>query len=353
MQAPETNQRPQTQRRRRIRKLLLQILALLLLAIPFAGLLVLNDLADKIIFFKYGPERWAMQRPGVCSPARRELVYADLRPGRQIAGGDKPLEISCEQARRLPAVSDYTNTADGLKIHYRVFDSDRPDAPLLLHVPGITSSWLDGARYAGVAKRLGFRLAVLELRNHGISGNNGMGAAYGCREREDVLAVVKALQARFPARPMLIWSSSMGTMSVLNATPELAQMPEVKGLLLENFPTSLRDVVEVSFSPGHPALLYDSVLALAGFRHGVNFKACSPVALVKDLSIPAFVTVTRADDLTPVAMVEKAYSAFPTGRGHRYKLYPHGRHAAIWNGQPEVYEADIRQFWVEALKRRP
>jgi pimeloyl-ACP methyl ester carboxylesterase len=331
---------------RRIKRLYLEILGLLILAIPLAGVLLLNQLADQVIFFKYGRERWAMQRPGLCSPARKQQVYADMRPGQS---GVQALEYSCEAARSLPARSFYTQTADGISIHYRIFDSPKADAPLLLHVPGITSSWLDGARYAGVARRLGFQLAVLELRNHGISGNNGRGAAYGCREREDVLAVVRALQSRYPQRTMLIWASSMGSMSVINAARALEAIPAVKGLLLENFPTSLREVVETSFSPGHPALLYDAVILTAGLRHGVDFHDCSPLERVRQLELPAFVTVTRADTLTPVAMVAKAYATFPPGQGHRYKLYPHGRHAAIWNGQPKVYEADIKSFW-QSLK---
>ncbi|MEZ0372115.1 MAG: alpha/beta hydrolase [Candidatus Sericytochromatia bacterium] len=321
----------------------MQILGLLIVTIPLLAWLYVYDLAGRVIFFKYGPERWAVQRPGICSPARREQVFADMRPG---AKADTALELSCDLARRQPATSAYALTSDGLKIHYRVFAATAKQQPILLHVPGITSTWLDGARYVPLAKRLGFQLAVLELRNHGISGNNGQGASYGCREKEDVLAVVKALQQRFPGRPMLIWSSSMGSMSVLNAAQQLqAQVPAVKALLLENPPTALREAVEKLAKDKQPALLYEAVTSMASLRSGVDFRTCSPVAVGAGLTIPALVTVARADSLTPVPMVQKLFAALPAGHDHQLKIYPYGKHAAIWNGQPKVYEADIKAFW--------
>lgn len=365
----ESHREPAIARSRRIQRVLLLVLALLLLAIPCVGLLVVYDFAGQIIYYKYGQARWSRQRPGICSQSRREQVYADMRPEH---GGESRLELlsanpllrtvaapaqasaqrdwleySCDQARALPASSDYATTSDGLRIHYRLFAPIAKDdqSPLLLHVPGITSSWLDGARYAGAARRMGFRLAVLELRNHGISGNDGYGAGYGCREKADVLAVVQALRQRFPGRPMLLWGTSMGSMSILNATATLESFPEVQALILENPPTSLREVVEVSFAPGKPDWLYDAVLAMANLRSGVDYARCSPVALGKDLKLPAFVTVAKADDLTPPFMVEDFYQTLPAGRGHRFKLYPHGQHAAIWNGQPHAYEHDIAAFW--------
>ncbi|PKL76924.1 MAG: hypothetical protein CVV27_07785 [Candidatus Melainabacteria bacterium HGW-Melainabacteria-1] len=347
---------PKKTQRKRLQRGLLALAGLMLLSTPLAGLWMVHDLAGKVIYYKYGPERWARQRPGICSPSRRELVYADLRPTGLGADHYRPglpsrdkytaLEFSCNQARRLSAASAYAQTQDGLRIHYRIFASDLgANAPLLLHVPGITSAWLDGARYAGAARRMGFRLAVLELRNHGISDNDGFGAGYGCREAKDVLAVAKALMQRYPQSQLLIWGSSMGSMSILNAAAELEQFPKVRALVIENPPTSLREVVEVSFAPGRPKPLYDAVLAMASFRSQVDYGRCAPISLTPQLQLPAFVTVAQADSLTPVSMVEKVYQSLPTGKGHQFKIYPHGDHAAIWNGQPKTYEADILAFW--------
>lgn len=334
--------KPETSKARRVTRIYLQILALLLVSLPLSAFLVVNYFTDQVLYFKYGKARWAQQRPGLCSPARRQLVYADLQPGHNA---QRPLELSCEAARQLPGHSDYALTRDGLKIHYRLFETASEQAPLLLHVPGITSSWLDGARYAPLAKRLGFRLAVLELRNHGISGNNGQGAAYGCLERQDVLAVVRSLQQRYPQRPMLIWGASMGSMSVLNAAAELRSIAAVKALVLENLPTSMREVLEESFSPGKPGLLYEAVVSWASVRNQVDYRRCAPLALGPALRIPAFVSVSSSDTLTPPAMVRRFYDSLPAGQGHRFKLYPYGQHAAIWNGQPKAYEADILAFW--------
>ncbi|MBF2053716.1 MAG: alpha/beta fold hydrolase [Candidatus Sericytochromatia bacterium] len=326
----------------RIQRRYLEILGLLILALPLALFLFLYKQTDGILYFKYGPAGWAEQRPGYCSDSRKALVYADMRPG---ADKSQPLELSCENATALPYSTHYAQTRDGLSIHYKRYPATAPGQPLLLYVPGITSTWLDGSRFVPLARRLGFELAVMELRNHGVSGNNGAGATYGCREKEDVLAVVADLLKDQPERSIYLWGTSMGSMSILNAAPELQQrFPRWRAVVLENPPSSLREVMEER-SPGYPGLLYDWTLALTSWRAGVDFESCAPVALAPKLQVPALVTVAEHDTLTPPDMVKKVYAALPDTGQHRFIRYPHGAHAAVWNGQPERYEADMLAFW--------
>ncbi len=337
----------------RIRHNYLQILGLLLLSLPLLGVLVLYDRAGDIIFFKYGEQGWAMQRPAKCSDSRKALVYADMRPGQK---GDKPLELSCEAAEALPAQTFFARNPEGLDIHYKVYKAPKPGAPLMLHVPGITSTYLDGTRYYPMAGRLGFQLVTLDLSNHGISGNNAQGAAYGCREQADVLTVVKELMRRYPGRDLMLTGTSMGTMAIANAADELLALPEAKHIVaiqLENPPSSLRDTVGFHRDgQGFPGVVIDAVVWLAGLRSGHDFTACAPIRQVAALQRPVLVHQVEGDTIVSVDMARKVFAALPPGLPHQFKLYPHGKHAAVWNGQPEAYERDLAALWQAGLAYR-
>ncbi|MGV3524048.1 MAG: alpha/beta hydrolase [Candidatus Sericytochromatia bacterium] len=342
---------PKPLRMAAIQRRLLEILALLLVAIPLCGVLVLYEQAGQLIYYRYGKARWSQLRPGTCSPSRKALVFADMRSAPPAKGRQQPpLELSCEAAQQLPAQSAYATAPDGLRLHYRVWDAP-PGRPLLLHVPGLTSTWLDAARYVKPAERMGFQLATLELRNHGISGNDGRGAGYGCREGADLVAVVKALVRDQPARPLYIWGSSMGSMTLLNAQGLKAAAPGWRAAVLENPPSSMRARLQEA-TPGYPGLVYDALLGMASWRSGLDLTRCAPVKLAPDFPVPALVTVSAQDSMTPPAMAEAVYRALPRGRGSHYQIYPQGAHAAIWNGQPQRYEADLKAFW-EAQRPAP
>jgi pimeloyl-ACP methyl ester carboxylesterase len=215
---------------------------------------------------------------------------------------------------------------------------------LLLHVSGITSTWLNGARYAKAAERMGFQLIAMEMRNHGISDHNQAGVSYGCKEKEDVKAVLSALQKDFPLRPILLWGSSGGSMAILNAAPNLArEYPQVKALLVESPSSSLRDVAEAK-SPGLPPWLYETAIGIAGMRAGVKFQDCAATTLAPEVKLPTWVVVNQEDPLTPPWMAKKIHAALPAAL-RSLTIYPHGGHEAVWNGQPEQYEADLRKFW--------
>lgn len=311
----------------------------------FAGAIAayLNLQADKIIYYKYGKAYWQHSQAIVCDDYRKGY-FQDLRPG---ASAQAVLDLSCEQALTLAAESRFATSSDGLKIHYKVFTAPT-DLPILLHVSGITSTWLNGARYVKASERMGFQLMSLEMRNHGLSQNNAQGVAYGCKEKSDVLAVLADIQKTYPARPILLWGSSGGSMSILNAAaahdPAFAS---VKALMIESPSSSLRDVAE-SKSPGLPGFLYDTVIALASWRTGNPLMACAATAQARHISLPTRVIGAEKDTLTPPWMAQKVYQALPKQLA-QLTIYPHGKHEAVWNGQPESYEADVKRFWQTAF----
>jgi len=331
--------------------------------IPVAGLFYLNLQADKMLYYKYGKAYWLKPNPAQCDEYRLGY-FKDLRPA-SVSGASASaprhghLDLSCEAALKFPAESRFASNSEGLKIHYRVFpapparrpakSSSPSETPLLLHVSGITSTWLNGARYAKAAERMGFQLIAMEMRNHGISDHNQAGVSYGCKEKNDVKAVLSALQKDFPKSPILLWGSSGGSMAILNAAPSLpSEFPQVKALLVESPSSSLRDVAE-SKSPGLPPWLYETAIGIAGMRAGVKFQDCAATTLAPQVQLPTWVVVNKADPLTPPWMAKKIHAALPAAL-RSLTIYPHGGHEAVWNGQPEQYEADLEKFWKQNVK---
>lgn len=294
-------------------------------------------LAGKSIYYKYGKAHWQQSHPAECTPYRKSY-FEDL--------GVTPIDHHCAETLNLPASSYFAQTPDGLKIHYRIFDG-LSAAPILLHVSGITSDWLNGARYVKAAERMGFQLIAMEMRSHGSSDVDGKGVAYGCKENQDVVAVLHNLEERFPKRPVYLWGTSGATMAVLNAAPTLAKMPFVKALVLENPISSLADVAQTK-SPGLPGFVYQGFLSMASWRAGVNFETCAAIRQAPKLRQPTLVTVAQTDTLTPVSMAEKVYAAVGS-KSKVFKVYPQGQHERIWNGQPRAYEADLKAHWEQAL----
>lgn len=313
----------------------------------FLGSLVTGYLylqAGRILYYKYGYAYWQTQHPAACSPYRQSY-FENLQPQAQAP----ELDYRCPQALTLPARSAYAQSADGVQIHYRIFESPLQTAPLLLHVSGFTSDWLNGARYVKAAERMGFQLISMEMRGHGQSQTQGQGVAYGCREQADVLAVVDALQQHFPERLVYLWGSSGGTMAIVNAAKELSSRSQIKAVLLENPISALQDVARVK-SPGLPEPVYGLAIGMASWRSGLDFVGCAPVQKAAELTLPTLVTVSEQDTLTPVWMAQKLFAAL--GGVKRFKRYPQGLHERIWNAQPLPYEADLKQHWLAAQSEK-
>ncbi|PIQ26685.1 hypothetical protein COW36_01005 [bacterium (Candidatus Blackallbacteria) CG17_big_fil_post_rev_8_21_14_2_50_48_46] len=338
--------------RQRILRRYWEILALLCLALPLAGLLYLNQQAEKLVYFKYGKAKWGQQRPAACTPARKKWVYGDLRPGH---AGEVPLELTCEAALQEPKQEETVQNASGLPLHtVRYLTGSDAKRPWLVYISGATSTWLDATRYLPMARRLGFNLASLDMSNHGISGNNGKGLGFGCREKEDVVALLDRVAQAYPQADLFLAGTSTGTMAIANAAGILNKRPyaaRIVATVLENPPSSVRDLMAFR-QPHFPGFLYDLTAFLAGLQTGLDFGHCAPVNQLGQWRYPTLVQMPGQDNLVSPEMARKVYQALPTDLPKRFVHYPQGYHAALWNAQPQIFEADFKAIWETGLRFR-
>ena len=333
-------------------------ISVIVLGLSAAYFQVLYSLSEETLYFFQTAEAWQAEKHRTCNPTRINYIYADLRP-ESLAEAEpgqprKPLEYSCQDAYgKLPYTHHFARNTRNMNVHYvRYQDPEvHAAAPILLFIPGISANFLAGGRYYGMARRLNAELMIMEPTNHGWSDDDGKGAAYGCREKDDVVAVGKAVLSDQPQRKMYIFTTSMGGMTLTNALPQLSAFaPQIFGVTLENPPSALVDVMQAQATKrGLPLFLVDQVHWLAETRSGYPLNGCATIHQVQHLFTPTQVTFSQKDYLISQTMVEKVVQALPPGLPHRFKIYPYGGHSIIWNGQPKTFEKDFQDFWSNSL----
>lgn len=320
-----------------------------LLVAAYGGLVWLH--VEAVSYYKQNPAKWARSIREVCVRWQDKYVFGDLRPGTRNVFA--PLELSCRQAIRLPARPQFVRNSRGQRIRYLRYASDAGPAsrqPILLFVHGISVNYVTGLKYYTLARRLGFELVLMELSNHGWSDNDGSGAGYGCRESADLTAVLEDLIRRFPRRPILVFGTSMGAMTIADDSESLNRLAShVRAVILENPQSSLRDILGVYAAKMHlPDFHTDLVTWLTGLRDHQDFSRCAPYLRVETLKIPTWVEISARDFMVPIWMAEKVYAHLPRQAANRFTVFPYGDHGAVWNGQPKAFEAELKAFWHSA-----
>jgi pimeloyl-ACP methyl ester carboxylesterase len=326
-------------------------------------------LSGMLLFRDKPMDYWQKPQKPACSPWMVDWAFADLRT--ESVPPRASVDDQCPRALEYPKTSHGIKASHGLDVHYNVFDNPiRASAygntesagtlpPLFLHIHGVSGNWAHGARYFKMASRLGFQLVAMDLSNHGESGRDGKGAAYGCREDADVAAVVNDLKSKFPGRDLYLHATSMGAMSLLNAMPFLMSNNSdgrIVAITLENPIPSVREIVMKSpYRPPVPDAFISMALAFASWRAGHNFDTCRPLDSAGSVRVPTLVQWSEKDEMVPRELVESVVNALPADVPHRFETFPRGGHSAVWNGDPLKYEEQTLANWQEGLewRRRP
>ena len=312
-------------------------------------------LSGMLLFRDKPKDFWTQSSMPVCAPWMNSVAYANLQ---QTSGVPKieagqtefeKIDITCAEALVRPREDFYVNSASGMKVHYALYPSPLQDPPLFVHIHGVAGNFIHGTRYVEAARRMGFQLVSMDLSNHGLSAKNGKGAAYGCREDSDIVAVFDDLTKRFPNRKLYLHATSMGAMALANAFPNLmahAARRSIVAASLENPISSVRDIVLHSpATPAVPEFFLDAALALSGFRAGYNFESCKPIDSVKYVQVPILVQWSVLDDLVPKFLIDKFMNEIPANVPSKLTIFEKGGHSAVWNSDPDAYESQTVENW--------
>lgn len=257
----------------------------------------------------------------------------------------------------VPRCQDAVNSArytvrflenrNGLRV--RLVEMQSPlgaEAPVWLHVHGITSSWLHGLRYRQPAGRLGFRLFMVELVNHGGSQRVKGGSTWGCQEKWDVIAALEEIARLYPRAPVLVSATSMGTLVVTEAALEQpAVFDPVRGVVFESPVPDLRalyDIFEERAGWLRPVLpSWKTMLSMTRWRSDTDLSGCfrqdnrASLPLLTFLSREEFPDPRRREEITRRLRFSRVETV----------VLSRGRHNAYWNYQPRDFEEHIRRFF--------
>lgn len=342
-----------------------------------------NTLADMLLYTgRSSKADWQSPAPATCTGWTENTGYRldPLQRGTPLSPVSSstpiPQIFDCPDVLRMEADHRMTANAEGLPIHYVVFpqrinsveggapvapstppkQKSAENGPIWVHFHGVNGNYLHGARYLAAAARLGFQLVAAELSNHGTSGYSGKGAAYGCAERADVLAVLGDMLTLEPGRDIFVTASSMGTMALALAEHDISRIDtghRVVAYALENPISSVKEIVSESPGVPHfPSFLVQIGLAFARVKGGHDFEACKPLESYGSFSRPVLVQHAETDGFAPVSMGKRVYAALPGSLPKLLKVYPAGEHSAVWNSQPQAFESDLLEIWKLGLDHR-
>lgn len=305
------------------------------------------QLSDKIQY----PLDWHSGRLPYCSEWLNEVGFKDL----SSKGSDSFVDFSCRDALDLPRKDYRLVSSSGMRIRYSRFllegedQAATEDRPIWLHIHGLNGNFLHGARYYGVASRLGFRLFTVDLSNHGQSEDNGKGAGYGCREHHDVATVFNHLTRRYPRAPVFVSASSIGAAALMLAAKSIMVNDRRNQLVAVQLESPFLNVQRsIQYSPlakGVPRSFVHAGVILAALRSGVPFNSCYPSQQVSNLKIPILVHHGMQDQVVSEQVAKTVFAKLDPVNQNKLKIYKKGGHASVWNGQPEQFEQDIREIW--------
>jgi pimeloyl-ACP methyl ester carboxylesterase len=192
---------------------------------------------------------------------------------------------------------------------------------------------------------------LIELQNHGRSARHSRGASWGCQERWDVIAVLNQLEQTYPAAPILLAATSMGTIaSTQAAITSPATFAPVRAMVYES-PVSLIDSLfsgvgqRLDLNDSTINKAYKFLTTLSQLRTDVDFAKCAKRLRAKNrqVEIPTLLQISATEYELPAE--RSFFDTYPFHSRVQVKVYKRGSHSAYWNYQPEEFEVDLENFW--------
>jgi pimeloyl-ACP methyl ester carboxylesterase len=244
--------------------------------------------------------------------ARLALYGGAILVGLPLAFSEVMIRAPRQRAGAPPAgFREIRVLSDGLRLRGWSIEG-RPDLPGAVLVHGLGDSIESYLGSAHALNRRGHGVLLLDLRGHG--GSEGDRTTLGGREREDVRAAMRALQARQrPGQGLILLGVSMGAVAALRAAA--AEPLSVRAVVAEAPFDSYRESVY------HHARLFYRLprwfpliplsIAMAEWRAGFDADDVDAVAAARRVRAPLLAIVDGADPRMPEAVVRRVFDAHP------------------------------------------
>jgi fermentation-respiration switch protein FrsA (DUF1100 family) len=214
------------------------------------------------------------------------------------------MQVSLDQESQPQEVSLQAQDGITLRAWYFVHSAVTRNAVIVLHGLGDTRRGMSGQ--AELFLRHGYNVLMPDSRAHGASG--GELATFGVLEADDVHRWASWLKDRLPASGCVIGSGvSMGAAIILQAA---AHEPRFCGVIAEAPYASFREIGYdrigqpfhlgpwFGMTVGRPIIEFGMIYARSKYK--VNLEEASPMAALRNSSVPALLIAGLADDNIPI-----------------------------------------------------
>ncbi len=243
---------------------------------------------------------------------------------------------------------------DGLSLRaFWVPPTRSPARATVVMVHGLFRGGLELEPVGAMLRELGCAVLLLELRNHGGSGEAV--TTFGAGEAQDVIAAADWVRSRPGSAdvPFVLFGVSLGTAAIGMALPHL---PRVDGVILDAPIDSVLQTADRMFAtapkPGRRGLHLPHpfrwlVLQSLQLWSGVRFADCCPGDGLRQLppTTPVLLVGGGQDRRVPPTAVHALFDSLPTrAEAKLLWMHPTATHGRVWVTDPAGYADHLRRF---------
>jgi pimeloyl-ACP methyl ester carboxylesterase len=221
------------------------------------------------------------------------------------------------------------------------WNSGDSSMPVIIFVHGLNRSRLELLERGADASRRGYGVLLFDLRNHGESGK-----AYttiGILESRDVCAASKFVKEKAGSRPQILWGVSMGASSAILAAK---QCPGFAAIVSDSSFLSFRETIAHHLGlifrlPAFP--IANLIVAVTGFRMGINPDDGDVEAAVRQLNIPIMFIAGSEDKRMPPVLADRMMREAPNPL-KQFLLVQGATHGEAFAKDRETYLNSVYRF---------
>lgn len=202
---------------------------------------------------------------------------------------------------------------------------------------------------AAALQQGGYSVLMIDLRGHGQSGDGRY--SFGLNERRDVEGTVDwLLKKGYTPGSIGVLGVSLGAASAIGAT---ADEPRIGALVTDSAFADFCPILETRWrlDTGLPDVLEPPTLLMTRMLFGIDLCSSRPFQELSRIAPrPMFFIHSTADELVPVANVDKLKAAAPSAETW---VVSGPEHARIFNADPAEYADRVIRFFDKSLVNRP
>ena len=285
-----------------------------------------------------------------CISKKRRPNYKIIPKNKIYTNCKKVLSKSIQEIESTPSETFQINSFDGFKLfaHFYTLPNSTSDSPIFVFLHGYHGSYFwDGYGTFELCKKLGFRILMIDERNHGASEGN---ITFGIKERKDCKQWINFIIEKFGPETQIILSGvSMGAASVLMAS-EMELPKNVKCIISDCGYTSPIEIIKKTVK--EMKLPIGPIMSLINFSAKVfgkfNLKSASPLEVVKKNKIPTIFIHGEKDFIVPTEMGKELYENAIAEK--KLVLFENASHANNALTDFELYEKEVVAFISKYVK---